>query len=137
MKPASPIESSRGTSQTSTAGKPEAPATGTNQFSCSERRLFHPGASEVKERQTTKEKNADSICPVEAPPLPDDQHVTTSAPSPIKEEGDVTLNEADIPDNIPRALFDALQEKRTGNKLPAMRISLARVGWRQGGNHKV
>ena len=42
LKPASPIESSRGTSQTSTAEKPETPATGTNLFSCSEIRLFHP-----------------------------------------------------------------------------------------------
>ena len=42
LKPASPIESSRGINQTFSAGKPEALATGTNSFSCSERRLFHP-----------------------------------------------------------------------------------------------
>ena len=49
FKPASPIEPSRGINQTSNAGKPETSATGTNQFSCSERRLFHLRASEVKE----------------------------------------------------------------------------------------
>ena len=42
LKPASPIEPSRGINQTSNAGKPEALATGTNPFSCLERRLFHP-----------------------------------------------------------------------------------------------
>ena len=73
-------------------------------------------------------KTPDPICPVEAPAVADDQHVTTSAPSPVKEEGDVTPNDADIPDSIARALLDALQEKRIGNQLPAMRISLARVG---------
>ena len=46
----------------------------------------------------------------------------------VKEEGDVTLNDADIPDSIVRALFDVLQEKRTENQLPATMIALARVG---------
>ena len=56
----------------------------------------------------------------------------------------MTLNDADIPDSIARALFDALQEKRTGNQLPATMIALARVGGAQlqqwlatGGNHQV
>ena len=65
-------------------------------------------------------------CPVETADtsiLPDDQRVTTSPPRTVKEEGDVRLNDADIPDSIARALFDALQENRTGNQLPAMRIS--------------
>ena len=35
----------------------------------------------------------------------------------------MTLNDAGIPDSIARALFDALQENRTGTQLPAMRIS--------------
>ena len=48
LKSATPIEPSRGINQTSNAGKPEALATATNQFSCSERRLFHPRALEVK-----------------------------------------------------------------------------------------
>ena len=48
FKPASPIEPSRGINQTSNAGKPEVLATGTNHISCSERRIFHPRASEVK-----------------------------------------------------------------------------------------
>ena len=74
------------------------------------------------------EKTAEPSCPVEAPPLLDDQHVTTSALSLVKEEGDVTLNDADIPDSITRALLDALREERTGNQLPAMMISMARVG---------
>ena len=94
----------------------------------------------------SSKRGADSICPVEtaAPLLPDDQQVTTSPPRPVKEEGDVTLNDEDIPDSIARALFDALQEKRTGNQLPATMIALARVGGSQlqpwlatGGNHQV
>ena len=135
LKPAPPIEPSRGINQTSNAGKPEASVTGTNPFSCSERRPFHPRASEVKGTlDNTGENIADPICPVEtASLLPDDQQVTTSPPSPVKEESDVTLNDADILDSIARALFDVLQENRTGNQLPAMRISLARVGWRQNG----
>ena len=48
LKVASPIEPSRGINQTSNAGKPEALATGTNQFSCLEKRLFYPRAAEVK-----------------------------------------------------------------------------------------
>ena len=70
------------------------------------------------------EKNADPICPVEATPLPDDEHVTASPPGPVKEEGDVTLNDADIPDSIARALLDALQDKRRGHQLSA---AVARV----------
>ena len=65
-------------------------------------------------------------CPVETADtsiLPSDQRVTTSPPRTVKEEGDVRLNDADIPDSIARALFDALQENRTENQLPAMRIS--------------
>ena len=65
-------------------------------------------------------------CPVETADisiLPDDQRVTTSPPKTVKEGGNVTLNDADIPDSIVRVLFDALQENRTGNQLPAMRIS--------------
>ena len=73
------------------------------------------------------EENLDPAYPVEAPPLPDHQHVTTSPPSPDKEEGEVTPSDADIPDSIARALLDALQEKRTGNQLPAAMISLPGV----------
>ena len=134
LKPASPIEPSRGINQTSNAGKPEASATGTNPFSCSERRLFHPRASEVKDTSdNTGGKTADPIFPVETatPLLPDDQQVTTSPPRPVKEEGDVTLNDTDILDSIARALFNALQEKLTGNQLPATMIALARVGGAQ------
>ena len=90
----------------------------------------------------------DPTCPVKTPEtslLPDNRRVTTSPPRPVKEEGDVTLNDADIPNSIARALFDALQENRTGNQLPAMRISgVSRrrllsiaVNWRRGGNHQV
>ena len=146
LKPASPIESSRGINQTPKAGKPEAPATGTNPFSCSERRLFHPQSigGERKVQQKGR-KTADPACPVEEPLLPDDQYGTTSPPRPVKEEVDATLNDADIPDSIARALFDAQQENRTGNQLPAMRISggsrrrllTTAPNWRQGGNHQV
>ena len=96
-------------------------ATGTNQFSYSERRLFHPRASEVKgTSDKTEGKTADPKCPIKTSLLLDDQQ---SPPRPVKEEGDVTLNDADIPDSIARALFDALQENRTRTQLPAMRIS--------------
>ena len=127
FKPASLIEPSRGINQTSNAGKLEALATGTNRFSCSERRLFHllsiGGERDVKNKGR---KPVNPTCPVETADtsiLPDDQRVTTSPPRTVKEEGVVTLNDADIPDSIARALFDALQENRTGNQLPAMRIS--------------
>ena len=147
LKPASPIEPSRGINQASNAGKPEALATGTNQFSCSERRLFHPRASEVKgtsSDNTGGKKTADPTCPVKTSLLLDDRRVT-HPPRPVKEEGDVTLSDADIPDSITRALFDALQENRTGNQLPAMRISgssrrrlvITAVIWRQGRNNQV
>ena len=57
----------------------------------------------------------------------------------------MTLNDADIPDSIARALFDALQENRTGNQLPDMRISggsrrrlvITAVNWRRGRNNQV
>ena len=56
----------------------------------------------------------------------------------------MTLNDADIPDSITRALFDALQEKRTWNQLPATMTVLAHVGGAQlqpwlatEGNHQV
>ena len=128
LKPASPIEPSRGTNQKPNAGKPEASATETNPFSRSEKRLFHPQSIGGRRNVKTREKKGDPICPVEAIRLPDDQHVTTSLPGPDKEEGDVTPNDTNIPDSIARALLNALQEKRTGNQRPAMRISDARVG---------
>ena len=39
----------------------------------------------------------------------------------------MTLGDADTPDSIARALFDALQDKRAGNKLPLLTIPLARI----------
>ena len=69
----------------------------------------------------------DPAHPVGAPSLPGLQHVTTSTPSPDKEDGEVTLSDVDIPDSIARALLDALQAKRTGNQLPATMAPLARV----------
>ena len=77
---------------------------------------------------TQGRKSGDPTYPFEAPPLPDYSHITTSLPGPDKEEGEVTPSGTDIPDRIATALLDALQEKRTGNQLPAMMISLARVG---------
>ena len=78
-----PLPSSQAAASTrqSNAGKPEALATGTNQFSCSERRLFHPRASEVKgTSDSTGGKNSrPHVCPVKTSLLPDDQRVTTSA----------------------------------------------------------
>ena len=71
-------------------------------------------------------------------------YVTTSTPSPDKEECEVTPSDADIPDSIARALLDPLREKQSGNQLPASMISLARVGGPQlqqclvtGRNHQV
>ena len=43
------------------------------------------------------------------------------------EEGEVGSGDADIPDNVARALLDALQEKRQGNQLPAAMAPLARI----------
>ena len=141
LKPASPIEPSRGINQTSNAVKPEASATGTYSFSCSERRLLHPRASEVKGTSDyTEEKTADPICLVETTAssfLPDVLQVATSPPRSVKDKSDVTFNDADIPDSITRALFDALQEKWTGNQLPVTMIALALLNysrrWRQKG----
>ena len=92
-------------------------------------------------------KIVDRICPVDTAAsrlLPNDQQATTSPPKPVKEEGDVTLNDADIPDSIAKALFDALQKKWTGNQLPATMIAVARVGGAQllpwlapGGNQQI
>ena len=89
-------------------------------------------------------KSGDPAYPLQAPPLPDYPHVTTSLPGPDKEEGEVIPSDADIPDSIARALLDALQENRTGNQLPAMMISLTRVGGPQlqqclviGRNHQI
>ena len=90
----------------------------------------------------------DPTCSVETAEtslLPDNQRVTTSVPRPVKKEGGVTLNDADIPDSIARALFDDLQENRTGTQLPAMRIScgsrrrlvIIAVIWQRKGNNQV
>ena len=54
LKPASPIEPSRGINQTSKAGEPEAPATGSNPFSCSEKRLFPPQS--IGDERNVKQK---------------------------------------------------------------------------------
>ena len=92
-------------------------------------------------------ETADPTCPVKTAQnflLPDDQRVA-HPPRPVKEEGDVTLNDADIPDNIARALFDALQNNQTGTQLPAMRISsssrrrlvITAVIWRRARNNQV
>ena len=70
----------------------------------------------------------DPTRPVGASPLSGQQAAITSSPNTEKEEGEVTpSDDADIPDSIARALLDALQEKQTGNQLPATRILLARV----------
>ena len=89
LKPASPIELSRGINQTSNAGKREALTTGTSPFSCSERRLFHPRASEVKgtsdNTRAKKIKTADLMCPVETSPLlPDNQQSRHLRPDPSR-----------------------------------------------------
>ena len=90
-------------------------------------RVYVPTASEVKGTSTQGRKSGDPAHPVEASPLPDHQQVTTSPPIPEQEEGEVTPSDAGIPDSIARALLDALQEKRTGNQLPATMVSLARL----------
>ena len=97
-------------------------------FSARREDSFTPSASEVEGTSTQGRTSGDPAHPVEAPPLPDHQHVTTSPPIPHKEEGEVTPSDADIRDSIARTLLDVLQEKRTGNQLPVTMISLARVG---------
>ena len=88
----------------------------------------------------------DPTCPVETEETTlSPMIVTTSSPRPVKEEGDVTLNDVGIPDSIGRALFDALQQNQTGNQLPAMRISrgsrgrlvITAVIWRRARNNQV
>ena len=113
----------------STPGKPKTPATGPNQLSVLGEKTFSPpSASEMKGTSTQQgRKSGDPAHPVEAPPLPEHQQATTSPPSPDREEGEVTPSDAYIPDSIARALLDALQEKRTGNQLPATMVSRARV----------
>ena len=145
LKPASPIEPSHGINQTSNAGKPEASAKELINFPARRENSFTSEHRSGKKRLTTREeKTADPTCPVETSFLPDDQQVTTFQPRSVKEEGDVTLNDAYIPDSIATALFDALQEKRTGNQLLATMIVLARLGGAQlqlslvtGENHQV
>ena len=54
--------------------------------------------------------------------------ISTGPPNPPNlEDGEVESGDADIPDSVARALFDALQEKRQGNQLPAAMAPLARV----------
>ena len=109
--------------------EPEAPTPEINQFSVLGEQAPSPlsAPSKAEEKAMQGRKSGDPAHPVEAPPLPDHQHVTISPPSPDKEEGEVTPSGANIPDSIARALLDALQEKWNGNQLPAIMISLARV----------
>ena len=123
-KPASSIDPSRGTTQTSTSGKPAAPITGNNPFSAPGEKTRLPSGSLWETEEKTQ---GDPIHPVEEPSPPGKQQVTTSPPNPDEEEGEVTPCDADIPDSIARALLDALQEKQTGNQLPAAMRSLARI----------
>ena len=66
----------------------------------------------MKGKSIQGRKSGDPAHPVEAPSLPDHQHVTASSPSPNKEEGEVAYSDADIPGSIARVLLDALQENR-------------------------
>ena len=131
-KPVSSIELSLGISRTSTAGKPEAPATETNPFFVLREKAPLPPSNplEAKGKPIRGRKPGDPTDPVEttrASPLSRDQGATKSSPNSEKEEGEVTCRHADIPDSIFRALLDAVHEKRTGNQFPATMISIARV----------
>ena len=128
-KPTSTPETGYSTHRTSTAGKPEALAAENNPFVVLGEQAPSPPSAppEVIGKAIQGRKYGDPAHPVGSPPLPDHQHVTIPPPSPDKEEGQVTPSYADIPDSIDRTLLDALQEKRTGNQLPATMTSLARV----------
>ena len=110
LKFTSPTESSRGTNHTSTLEKPEDLATETNKFSVLEKKdsTTSSNFSEAKEKSIQGRKPEDPTHPVEAPSIPELQHIMTSPPSPDEEEGEVTPSDADIPDSIARALLDAL-----------------------------
>ena len=129
-KPTSSTESSHGgTSQTPTAGNPDAPATEIKIFSVlGEKAPPHSrNPVEAKGRSIQGRKPQDPTFPVEttrASPLPGHQDVP---PNPQKKEGEVTSSDADIHDGIAKALLDDLQEKWIGNELRSTMISIARV----------
>ena len=53
--------------------------------------------------------------------------MNSSFPNPGEVEDEGTPGDADIPDNIARALLDALQEEQTGSSLPPVVIPLAHI----------
>ena len=128
--PISTPETSHGTHRASAAGKPEAPTAETNPFTVLGEKDSTPSSSppETKEKSIQGRKSGDPAHPVEAPSPPGHQHLTTSPPRLEQEKGEVTPSDIDIPDSIARALLDTLQEKWSGNQLPATMISLARIG---------
>ena len=132
-KSASSIELSLGTSRTSIARSPKAPAAEINPFSVLGEKAFTPSSDplEAKRRSIRGRKPEDPtylVGTTRTSPLPRLQGVMSSPPNPEKkEEGKATPSDADIPDSIARALLDALQEKRTGNNIPPTMILIARV----------
>ena len=53
--------------------------------------------------------------------------MTLSLPNPNEDEGQVTPVDVDIPISITITLFDALQERRTGNNFPPTVMPVARI----------
>ena len=111
------------------SSRAQAPTTETTQFSVlGEKAPSHPSnLLKVKAKAVRGRTPEDPTHPVGTSPLYGHQHVTTSPSSPEKKESKVTPSDADMPDSITKALLDALQKKRTGNQLPATKISLVRV----------
>ena len=130
-KPSFSTVSSLGTSRTSTSRNPEAPAaTETNPSSAL-------GEDPTPSSNPLKSKGNQSLRGnLETPPirwkqqgrlLYPDYKVISCPPNPDEEEGELTPNDADIPDSIARALLGALQERRAGNNFPPATISVARI----------
>ena len=131
-KSTSSTESSRGTNQTSTSRKPKALATGTNPFSCSEKRLFQPPAHWGGEEGRHKGENVET-------PLIRSKHLLSLIISksrhrrPNLNKKKTKLHPAMLisPTALPQRYWTRYRKKRTGNQLPATMISLACVGLSQ------
>ena len=111
-KPSSLTVSSLGTSRISTTGNPKAPITAeSTPFAVLEEKTPHPPTIHWRERNYQSEgrtPDAPSIPRRRVRYHPCLNKVTPSLPDPVEKEAEVTPGDADVPDNIARALLDAL-----------------------------